>query len=261
MEVQSSEFAETMRIIESLIRDKELALVEQRKLLEERDRQEDEESYQSCMINEISAALAKAQGEFDDIHKNRQYGGKNFSFDYADLNCILKTVRKTLSKNDLAIYQYVKLGKSGDMQLITKLTHSSGQWISSRLRIMPDDNTMQSLGKSMTYLRRYSICALVGVAPADDIDDDDGAFQEKPFGLPKKKPEAVIAKNEISHFLSESEIKEIEIELDGYPDITEQILKGFGVNYVTDIPKKYYYGTLDRIRKLKTGYNSIQEKV
>lgn len=260
MEVQSSEFAETMRIIQDLIRDKEIALIEQRKMIEEREQKETEDAYQSYSINEVSAALAKAQGEFEDIHKNRQYGGKNFSFDYADLNCILKTVRKTLSKNDLAIYQYVKLGKSGDMQLITKLTHASGQWISSRLRVMPDDNTMQSLGKSLTYLRRYSICALVGVAPSDDADDDDGAFQERPMALPKKKPESVIPKGEISHFLNEDEIKEIETELDGFPDIAEKILKGFGINYVTDIPKQYYFSTLKRIREQKYAYTTIQDK-
>ena len=58
--------------------------------------------------------------------------------------------------------------------------HESGQWLASECR-MPYDNTgsknaIQSMGSAITYARRYSLSALVGVV-ADDDDDGEGAWR------------------------------------------------------------------------------------
>ena len=58
--------------------------------------------------------------------------------------------------------------------------HESGQWLASECRMPYDNtgskNTVQSMGSAITYARRYSLSALVGVV-ADDDDDGEGAWR------------------------------------------------------------------------------------
>jgi len=54
------------------------------------------------------------------------------------------------------------------MVLVTMLTHSSGQWFRSSYPVRPVQATPQGLGSALTYSRRYSLMAMVGIAPEDD---------------------------------------------------------------------------------------------
>lgn len=121
-------------------------------------------------IGKISEALAKAQAEFQPIPKNcvNHYGKR-----YADLASIFAAVRPALSKYGLAIVQFftdpVKPNFSG-VRVVTRLCHSSGEWMESSLEL-PCGQKAQEYGSAITYGRRYSLAAILGVA-ADD--DDDG---------------------------------------------------------------------------------------
>lgn len=133
----------------------------------------------SADITQLVASLAKAQGEFPRIPKNKtvlvstRTGGK-YSFAYAPLETIMDAVRPVLSKNQLAVVQLVD-----DKMLSTLLLHTSGQWLLSKplpIRIAEEaQNSSQALGSAITYAKRYSICAMLGVV-ADD--DDDGNTAE-----------------------------------------------------------------------------------
>ena len=84
-------------------------------------------------ITELSAALAKAQGEFAPIAKNRSVTitkktGGFFTFRYADLEATIDATRPALSKNGLSIIQPIC-----DDKLLTIITHSSGQYIESHM--------------------------------------------------------------------------------------------------------------------------------
>lgn len=148
---------------------------------------------QSEQINELMGALAKAQGEMTGAIKDSN--NPFFKSKYADLNSVWQACREPLSKNGLAIVQTVQQRESGDV-LYTVLGHSSGQWISSTMAIrLKNDNKsaneIQQLGSCLTYLRRYSLAALVGVAP--DEDDDGNAaqgYQAKPANSPAPKTQA-----------------------------------------------------------------------
>jgi hypothetical protein len=81
--------------------------------------------------------------------------------------------------------------EDGKHVTITRLMHSSGQWIEDGgvpLILSKDD--MQGLGSALTYSRRYGLMSMVGVAPEDD---DGNAASQKPNGAttaaPSKPPE------------------------------------------------------------------------
>ena len=120
----------------------------------------------SEQISELAAALAAAQGMMENAVMNRV--NPHFKSKYADLAAIFDAARKPLSANGLAIVQTI-----GDGVLHTRLLHTSGQWIASE-HPLPMSGRPQEIGSALTYARRYSLSALIGIA-ADEDDDATGA--------------------------------------------------------------------------------------
>ena len=125
---------------------------------------------QSESIAELSAALAKAQGEMEGAAKDSS--NPFFKSEYADLSSVWDACRKPLSNNGLSVVQTPEFMPDHPdiVCLDTILCHSSGQWIKGRLAVKPVKSDPQSVGSCITYLRRYSLQSMVGIAP----DDDDG---------------------------------------------------------------------------------------
>lgn len=116
-------------------------------------------------INELAAAMAKAQGAIQ--HAAKDAANPFFKSKYADLASCWDACRKPLSDNGLAIMQLPTCdGATATVETI--LTHSSGQWISESLTMMCKESTAQGIGSTITYARRYSLCAMAGIAPEDD---------------------------------------------------------------------------------------------
>lgn len=154
----------------------------------------------------LYTALAKAQGAFRPIEKNREVeitlksGGK-FKFRYADLDEILNKTRPALSANGLALIQLIQARGAGSGEsLVCQLMHSDGGTITSEL-LMPtvrDMSDPKSFGATLTYLRRYLVTAILGVAADDDLDADGQEMTEtssrgngKPaVTMPTRKPAA-----------------------------------------------------------------------
>lgn len=128
-------------------------------------------------INELAAALAKAQG----LIRNAEKSAKNphLKSDYANLADIWSACRAALSENALSVVQSFVSAEPGLIGMETLLMHASGQWVGSTLYIPAAQSTAQGIGSAITYARRYSLAALVGVAPADS-DDDDGQQASAP---------------------------------------------------------------------------------
>jgi hypothetical protein len=133
---------------------------------------------ESMELNELFGALAKTQGELE-VAKTTS---KNpfFKSSYADLSQIVKASRPYLAKNGLAVIQRVLTNGGGQMYLFTRLCHSSGQWIESKMPINPPKNDIQSIGSYLTYLRRYNWAAIVGVTASEEDDDGEAAMERKP---------------------------------------------------------------------------------
>ena len=119
----------------------------------------------SELINELSAALSKAQAQM----KGAKQDSANpfYKCKYADLSSVWDACRKPLTDNQLSVCQTLGIGDNGECIIETTLLHSSGQWITSSLQ-MPVETDPQKLGKEITYGRRYALAAIVGVSPEDD---------------------------------------------------------------------------------------------
>lgn len=137
----------------------------------------------SEQVNEIAAALAKAQGEM----KNAPFNATNphLKNKFANLASVRDTTIPTLSKYGIAAVQTI-VPFDGRAALATRLMHSSGQWMES-LCPLPDATDMQKLGSALTYARRYSLSAICGIA-ADE--DDDGHEASQPNQSRESRPVA-----------------------------------------------------------------------
>lgn len=133
----------------------------------------------SDSINELALALVQFQSEVETIKK----GAKNpfFKSKYATLAQILEVIREPLAKNGLAFAQF----PSGDNQLTTILMHTSGQFMLASVNMQPSKSDPQALGSAITYMRRYSLGAILGLS-IDDDDDGNAASGKVPGYVPFK---------------------------------------------------------------------------
>lgn len=135
----------------------------------------------SAEINELAAALAKAQGEMKAAKEN----AKNpfFKSSYADLNSVWKACQEVLPKYGLAVLQIPNY--SDIFTLETMITHSSGQWISGSYLIKPQKEDPQGYGSAISYARRYSLEAMLSIVTEDD-DGEEAMNRSKPDPVIKK---------------------------------------------------------------------------
>ena len=137
----------------------------------------------SDTIGAIAAALAKAQAELTNPVKSLTATipalfprETDRTFRYAPLAAGLEIVRKCLGQHEIAVVQTTTTEKeTGLIQLTTTLAHSSGEWMSSDWPVCPISETAapHRMGSALTYARRYSLFALVGIAGEDDLDAPD----------------------------------------------------------------------------------------
>lgn len=133
----------------------------------------------SEQTNELFTSLAKAQGEMG----TAKLDGRNPFFNnarYATLSSIQEVYRLPLAKNGLGLIQCVESNDQGHF-VVTRLTHSSGQWLESSLKLFITKQDMQGLGSAITYAKRYSVSSLLGIS-ADE--DDDGNHAAKSVKKP-----------------------------------------------------------------------------
>jgi len=116
--------------------------------------------------DQLFAALSQAQGKIQSAIADKE--NTHFNFKYADLDACWEACRGPLSENELAIIQLPTVGENNSVTMRTVLGHSSGQSISSVYTMFPDKTTPQGIASCMTYLRRYMLCAMVGISQEDD---------------------------------------------------------------------------------------------
>ena len=127
------------------------------------------------MTKEITAALCKFIKQVGTIEEKdtAQYGK------FADLSTVLSTVNPALASNGLAVVHTTKVVE-GKNVLITNLLHTSGESITSEM-LLPNNtggggNPMHKEGGAITYCRRYSLLAILGLNAG--IPDNDGDFAD-----------------------------------------------------------------------------------
>lgn len=119
----------------------------------------------SEQINELAAALSKAQGEMKGAAKDSS--NPFFKSKYADLSSVWEAFREPFAKQGLSVSQFPKF-VDGLVSVETLLLHSSGQWLQGEVSAAPKDQSPQAIGSTITYLRRYGAQSIAGVCPEDD---------------------------------------------------------------------------------------------
>lgn len=116
-------------------------------------------------INEIAAALCKAQGDMTGAKK----GAKNpfFKSSYSDLSMVMEAISKPFADNGLCFVQGAEMNEQR-VSVVTRIIHVSGQWIESETQLPPTKNDAQGVGSAITYGKRYGLQALAGVPSVDD---------------------------------------------------------------------------------------------
>lgn len=130
-------------------------------------------------IAALATALAEAQGEIENATKNSQ--NPHLKNRYADLAEILNTVRPVLSRHGLAVSQHPAFADNM-VQVETILLHKSGEWMASTITTPVQKADPQGVGSAVTYARRYSLAAIVGLSQEDD--DGHAATKGKPGQAP-----------------------------------------------------------------------------
>jgi ERF superfamily len=130
----------------------------------------------SDAINDLFAAISKAQGEFTSVKFDKVNPFFN-NAKYATLSATQDMYRPVLAKHGLGLIQSITV-EGEDYFLETLLIHASGQFMSDKIKLMIDRKNMQGLGSAITYAKRYAAQAILGIC--GDEDDDGNAASPKP---------------------------------------------------------------------------------
>lgn len=138
----------------------------------------------------INKALIGFIAETEDILANDY--NPHFKSKFADLSSHLKYLKPLLKKHGLTVLQL----PSGDFEAVgikTIILHESGAMIEERCLIPCDKGMLgQHAGAIITYLRRYALATLAGVATDDDDAETDRIIKTQ--AKPVSKPATPVAK-------------------------------------------------------------------
>ena len=148
-------------------------------------------------INELAAALVAAQSEFSAVPK----GSVNpfFKSKYAALPEVVASAGPVLAKHGLAISQHITYDDAGNDCLMTYLLHKSGQYIAYSMKLHIVKGDPQSQLSAVTYARRGSYMACLGLVA--DVDDD-GNLAAQAAKVIKKAPELSPAQEKLKNALA-----------------------------------------------------------
>jgi len=203
--------------------------------------------------NEAKKAYTRAMAEFKknplDITKDgnvkfRNKLGEMVEYNHATLGNVTEKINSALAIYGLSA-GWMTEQKDGLITVTCNITHEMGYRESTSLFAPPDTsgskNCIQAICSTITYLQRYTLLGLTGLATHDQDDDGKGADEEKVFINDAQK-------NIILDFISDCEIA------------TEDFLKWLGYESIEKIEKKSYTRAIAAL-KLKKAAKDKKEGV
>lgn len=142
-------------------------------------------------LGEFFGAFGAAQGAFEPIVKNRTVTVRpqdkskaSYTYKYADLEEIRTKTQPHLTANGFCLTQLVTNNPKGGVHIRTILGHKSGARMEALLGVPRADGEIKDFGAYITYLRRYKVGAMLGVAADDDLDENGQAAGEGELQAP-----------------------------------------------------------------------------
>ena len=129
---------------------------------------------QSESISKLLSGLMDVQREIPTMPKNAEVSYKQTHYCYTDLDTITSVIKPILARHDIAYMQSVGMNEQGQNILTTRIFNRDGEYIedSTTLPIIQgvNNNSAQTLGMAITYMRRYALCAMFGITSDEDVD-------------------------------------------------------------------------------------------
>lgn len=123
-------------------------------------------------VGKIAEAIVAVQRTLVTVLKTDEVNAGKKRYRFAPLRAIVDMLRPKLAEHGLAIVQLVHVHAEGGPVLVSELLHTSGEWVRAVHPLLGPMHDAQAMGSAITYARRYSLCALLGVVTDED---DDGA--------------------------------------------------------------------------------------
>ncbi len=211
--------------------------------LEERDA---EIAYNTAMI----AFKKNAPRIVKDKHVEfRKKDGTLVEYDHASIGNVVSAIIDGLAENDL-IHEWIQEQTDNYIKITCRITHIQGYSKSTALYAKADltggKNDMQGIGSTDSYLKRYTLLAITGLATNEF--DDDGRGYGNLKGKPNKKPNGNQNGNKNGNNGSsqapltfEESVKKWRnwfFEQTGVHGLYLKVLGDFGVQSATEIPAK-----------------------
>lgn len=120
-------------------------------------------------VNNIFSAQISMQSELQDIGKD----SKGYGYSYTSFESLVRYLRPLLTKHGLGFIQ-TSTTEGDRIGVTTRLIHKSGEWVEDTFTVplvaLAKMNDYQVAGSAITYLKRYGLSAIVGIASDEDAD-------------------------------------------------------------------------------------------
>jgi len=172
-------------------------------------------------------AMAKFKENPPKIVKDKavNFGAGKAAFKHASLANICDKINEGLSAQGLSAAWDTK--QNGGITVTCKITHKQGHSEETTLTAQADTsgskNSIQAIGSTITYLQRYSLTALTGLAAGDHEDDGVGS---EPAAAPKVIDNAQVGT--IRDYIASLNASE------------EKFLKYMGIPSIEEMPQAAY---------------------
>lgn len=198
----------------------------------------------------ISKALAAAWGSIETPKHNtnvtvRTKSGGTYEFSYTDLDGIFDAIRQVYKDHKIAVIQNAHTYNDDGQMFVaveTMLLHESGEWVKSLpLKAIASKN-MQELGGQITYMKRYSLSAMLGIATEKD-DDANGVSGNTVEYTNRKLSDA-----QVSRLFAIAKSNGIDAAA-----IKKAIMKDYKKTQANELTKKEYDELCSRLEKVDRG--------
>ena len=175
-------------------------------------------------------ALSNFQGEVPPIKKlsRADMGYGKPKYNYAEFGEIVTTIQEPLKRHGLSYHfeignePVVTKGEKGEdiivefVAVTCTVAHKSGYEKNTTMSVQKDagagKSNVQAVGSTITYLKRYTLLALLGIGTADPDDDAVSTIPENQKFVDKKEDKSVLLaeiKDNLDHCEDEETVKKI----------------------------------------------------
>jgi hypothetical protein len=154
----------------------------------------------------LMTALLAVQAEAPKIVKNAE--NPHFKSKFASLDDVMDTVGPILAKHGL-VWLTLPGRVDGEPVLSYRLVHAAtGEAVEGAMPLMLKTVDPQGQGSALTYARRYSIMAVLGLVTGDDDDGNlaQSAALRSPFGPPASAEVATSARKAVAWSLGDASV-------------------------------------------------------